>query len=106
MKVDSSPIPLPPSGPQKPAGSRGAAAVNEPESIAGVSGVSPHANVRLSADALRLRAAASDGSGDIDTARVEALRMSIANGTYQPDPAKIADGMLQSSQDLLKKPSS
>jgi len=67
-------------------------------------GISPHANVRLSADALRMRAAASDSSGDIDTARVAALRMAIANGTYQPDPAKIADGMLQSSKDLITKP--
>lgn len=106
MKVDSNQIPLPPSGPHKPAGSRGAAPVNEPENIAGVGGVSPHTNVRLSADALRLRAAAADSSGDIDTARVEALRTAIANGTYQPDPAKIADGMLQSSKDLITKPTS
>lgn len=37
---------------------------------------------------------------DIDARRVETLQQSIAQGQYQPDPARIADKLLQLEGDL------
>ncbi|SFC68055.1 anti-sigma-28 factor, FlgM family [Polaromonas sp. OV174] len=39
--------------------------------------------------------------GDFDAARVAEIRESISAGRYQINPAKIADGLLATVQDLL-----
>lgn len=66
-----------------------------------LSGLSGSGNVHLSPFSSQLRASASDPSGDIDVARVAALRASIANGSYAIDSGRIADGMLSSAQELF-----
>jgi negative regulator of flagellin synthesis FlgM len=55
----------------------------------------PADSVRLtdSARALQDVARTSDASA-IDTHRVEKIRQALANGSYQVNPARIADGML------------
>ena len=51
-----------------------------------------------------LLAAASDPSNDIDVPRVDELRSAIANGTLRIDAAKIADGLLVTTQELIQMP--
>lgn len=62
-------------------------------------------NVRLSQTSAALMAAAADASGDIDTGRVSEIKDAISNGTLQIDPAKIADGLLATTQELIQFPS-
>jgi negative regulator of flagellin synthesis FlgM len=62
-------------------------------------------NVTLSPMTAALIAAASDPSGDIDAPRVDELRSAIANGTLRIDAAKIADGLLVTTQELIRMPS-
>nr|WP_231934083.1 flagellar biosynthesis anti-sigma factor FlgM [Bordetella bronchialis] len=42
------------------------------------------------------------GAGDIDTAKVQAIRDAIAAGQLKIDPTKIADGLIASAKELLK----
>lgn len=39
---------------------------------------------------------------DFDAARVAAIREDIRTGRYQPNPERIADGLMASVRDLLK----
>jgi negative regulator of flagellin synthesis FlgM len=57
----------------------------------------PGAKVELSPRAKELDAIRSmlDRIPDVDEARVAELRSQIEKGTYQPDLAKVADGLLQ-----------
>ena len=55
--------------------------------------------VSLSALSTDLR---TSSSADIDTAKVAAIKASIADGSYKVDPGKIADGILASASELLK----
>jgi len=41
--------------------------------------------------------------GDFDAARVAAIREDIRAGRYQVNPERIADGLIDSVRDLLKK---
>lgn len=45
-------------------------------------------------------------SADIDTARVEELRLAISEGRLEIDADKIADGLIASVQDILNGESS
>jgi negative regulator of flagellin synthesis FlgM len=45
-------------------------------------------------------------NGDFDAARVASIREDISAGRYQVNPAKIADGLLASVQELLNQKSS
>lgn len=47
-------------------------------------------------------AALQDGSGDIQTQRVQQIRDAITSGQLQIDPDQIADGVLASLRDLLR----
>ena len=60
------------------------------------------ADVNLSALAGQLRSLAASGSADIDTAHVESIKQAIREGTLQIDPAKIADGVLETARGLLQ----
>lgn len=62
----------------------------------------PHsAQVELSS-ASRTLSAMQTGDGDIDMAKVEAIRAAIARGEISIDAGKIADGLLASARELLK----
>jgi negative regulator of flagellin synthesis FlgM len=41
-------------------------------------------------------------ASDIDTAKVEAIKAALRNGTYKIDSGKVADGMLNSVRDMLQ----
>ena len=60
--------------------------------------------LHLSPAASRMMASANDPSNDIDTAKVDAIRASLANGTYRISSSNIADGMLQGSREMLSRP--
>ncbi|SDV46612.1 flagellar biosynthesis anti-sigma factor FlgM [Chitinasiproducens palmae] len=57
--------------------------------------------VQLSTTSASLRASAVDSSRDIDTERVAQIRAAIADGTLSVNPAKIADGLIDTVRDLL-----
>jgi negative regulator of flagellin synthesis FlgM len=62
-------------------------------------------SLRLTGEASGLQAMAhklAAGPAGIDQARVEAVRAAIAAGTYQIDPARIADGLLGLERDLAR----
>lgn len=55
----------------------------------------PADSVRLTDSARALQdAARTSDTAAIDTHRVEKIRQALANGSYQVNPARIADGML------------
>jgi negative regulator of flagellin synthesis FlgM len=58
-----------------------------------------NSTVSLSALSTDLR---TSSSADIDTAKVAAIKASIADGSYKADSGKIADGILSSASELLK----
>ena len=59
------------------------------------------AKVALSPTA-RALSSLSDGSSDIDMARVAEIRDAIAAGNLKIDTSRIADGLIASACDLLK----
>ena len=54
-----------------------------------------------SASVAHLSTGSQNASGDIDTARVEELRLAISEGRMEIDADKIADGLIASVQDIL-----
>lgn len=58
-----------------------------------------NSTVSLSALSTDLR---TSSSADIDTAKVAAIKASIADGSYKVDSGKVADGILSSASELLK----
>ena len=71
---------------------------NGPQATTSVTGGS-NSTVSLSALSTDLR---TSSSADIDTAKVAAIKASIADGSYKADSSKIADGILSSASELLK----
>jgi negative regulator of flagellin synthesis FlgM len=61
------------------------------------------ANVNLSGLSSSLRELAISGAADIDVAKVESIKQAIKNGTLKIDTSKIADGILETARDLLRK---
>ncbi|WP_205742734.1 flagellar biosynthesis anti-sigma factor FlgM [Onishia niordana] len=59
-----------------------------------------------SASVAHLNQGNQNASGDIDTARVEELRLAISEGRMEIDANKIADGLIASVQDILDGESS
>jgi negative regulator of flagellin synthesis FlgM len=56
-------------------------------------------SVQLSSGAQAL--AASTSTGVFDAKKVEAIKAAIANGTFQVDASKIADGLIDSVKDFI-----
>ncbi|MCP1118748.1 flagellar biosynthesis anti-sigma factor FlgM [Robbsia andropogonis] len=58
-------------------------------------------DARVSGRTTQLMAAANDPRNDVDMERVESIKAALANGTYQIDSSRIADGMLRGSRELM-----
>lgn len=56
-------------------------------------------NVRLSKEAKALSSTSS--TGVFDARKVEEIKAAIANGSFQVDASKIADGLIDSVKDLI-----
>lgn len=69
--------------------------------VSGDSRASGAAKVAFSPTA-RALSSLSDGSNDIDMARVAEIRDAIAAGNLKIDTSRIADGLIASARDLLK----
>ncbi len=48
-------------------------------------------------------AVAQDSDGDVDTAKVEAVRSAIEQGTYLVNPEAIADKLLANAQEMFNR---
>ena len=68
------------------------------------SGASVGVSVSVSTLARSLEKPAASTAADIDTAKVNAVRTAIQNGTYKVNPEAIADKLLSSAQELLQRP--
>ena len=81
-------------------------AINQTPSPSRANGAQPGVNgqpqgsaqVAISASSLQMLA---QQDGDIDMARVDALRDAIASGKLRIDTSRIADGLLASARELL-----
>lgn len=59
--------------------------------------------VTVSSMARSLEAAGSSEAPDVDTAKVNAVRSAIAQGTYQVNPEAIADKLLSNAGEMLQR---
>ena len=66
-------------------------------------GASPPASdsVQLSSQA-RALAAQNSSTGVMDVAKIEEIKAAIANGTFKVDPENVANGLLDTVNDLLR----
>jgi negative regulator of flagellin synthesis FlgM len=60
-------------------------------------------SVHLSSDLMQLQAPAAEKSGGsvFDSKRVEEIKVAIAEGRFEVNPQKIADGLIATVKDLL-----
>jgi negative regulator of flagellin synthesis FlgM len=60
-------------------------------------------SVQLSSDFTRLQAPAAEksGGGVFDAKKVEEIKLAIAEGRFEVNPEKIADGLMATVKDLL-----
>jgi len=79
---------------------RGTAAVGTGTAPGVASNTPDRVNITGTARTLAALQAAVAASPEIDMKRVEQLRLSVDRGTYVPNPARIADRMLQLETDI------
>ena len=79
---------------------RGTAAIGTSSPQSSSPGASDRINITGTARTLASLQAAVAATPDVDMKRVSQLRLSIERGTYVPNPAKIADRLLQLETDI------
>ena len=98
MKIDDS---FKKSSPVTPPSSSGTTATNSSKGAARSAPVTTATagsseNVKISAQALAL-----SGDSNFDTKKVNEIKAAIASGTFQVNPEKIANGLIDTVRDLL-----
>ncbi len=105
MKVDSSPdsyIGSVAGGPHKVAEKPAAGAELAAGAAAQAKPAQPGVTVSLSASTTQALSAAGSGGNDVFNAeKVEAMKLAIANGTFQVNAEAIADKMLSNAAEML-----
>jgi negative regulator of flagellin synthesis FlgM len=81
--------------------SRQIGATSDVKSVSGAPAVQSSASVNLSSLSSTMRGVTGAAQGDIDTARVDAIKQSLANGTFKIDADKIGDAMLKDAASLM-----
>ena len=95
--------------PTRKSASAGAVPEERPRAVKPGSGSrQPGATVQLSPLASQLQSidAGADGGQTVDASRVAQVKLAIAQGRYEIDAEKIADGLIESTRESLRGPKS
>lgn len=89
-------------------GNQGLPTVNTPattakgtDKAASTANTAPTDSVRLSSQGQAMASAVGGSSAVFDTKKVERIKMAIADGQFQVNSEKVADGLLETVRDLL-----